>query len=227
MEKGDFINVEYVGRINLTGDIFDLTSEELAKKEGIHNPNHPYGPALIIIGSNMVIPGVMSELDKMKVGEEREFQVGPTQGFGLRDPKLIKIVPISKFIENKINPIPGEFFDVDGTQAKVQSVSGGRVRVDFNNPLAGKMLDYKVKILEKIDGDVKKIETLLKYYKMDFSGVDIKTKNAIITSKKPLNPIAQKMFSDMITKWIKSVEKVEFEQITDKKTKSANINVKK
>ena len=217
MRQGDFVEVEYVGRIKLTGEIFDLTSEELAKKEGIHNPKHMYGPALVVIGSNMVIRGVMEELEKMKVGEEREFDVLPPEGFGMRNPKLIKIIPFSKFIENKINPIPGEYFEIDGMQAKVQSVSGGRVRVDFNNPLAGKILTYRTKITRKIGGNKNKIEKLLKYYRIDYSGLETRGKRVVVKSGKPINPIAKKFVSGMVTKWIKGIEKIDFKEKAEAK----------
>jgi len=210
MKKGDFVEIEYVGRIKLTGEIFDLTSEELAKKEGIYNPKHAYGPALVIIGSNMVIPGVMKELEKMKVGEERTFEVSPKDGFGFRNPKLIKIIPLSKFIENKVSPVPGEYFEIDGMQARVQSVSGGRVRVDFNNPLAGKELIYRVKILRKIEGNKNKVEKLLKYYRIGYSKVGIQGDSLTVTSEKEINPIAKKVVTDMITKWVKGIKRVDF-----------------
>ena len=113
MQQGDFIEIEYVGRVKLTNEIFDLTSEEVAKKEKVYNPEAPYGPALVIIGSNMTIKGVMKELEKMEVSEERNFEVLPSEAFGARDPKLIKIIPFSKFIENKINPVPGTFFEIE------------------------------------------------------------------------------------------------------------------
>ena len=222
MKEGDFVEVEYVGRIKLTGEIFDLTSEELAKKEGIHNPKHMYGPALVVIGSNMVIRGVMKELEKMEVGKERTFDVSPPEGFGMRNPKLIRIIPISKFIENKINPVPGEYFEIDGMQAKVQSVSGGRVRVDFNNPLAGKMLTYKIKILKRVEGGKNKVEKLLKYYRIDYSGLEIRGKEVMVKSEKPIDPIAKKFVSDMVTKWLKGMERVNFKEKAEVK-KNAKI----
>lgn len=210
MKEGDFIEIEYVGRVKITNEIFDLTSEELAKKEKIFNPEHPYGPALVVVGSDMVIPGMMKELEKMEVGEERTFDVLPSGGFGMRNPKLIRIIPVSKFIENKISPVPGEYFEIDGMQAKVQSVSGGRVRVDFNNPLAGKTLTYRVKILKRVEGNRNKIEKLLEYYRVDYSGLEIKGKKAVIKSGKMISPLAKKMIYDMITKWVKGVENPEF-----------------
>jgi peptidylprolyl isomerase/FKBP-type peptidyl-prolyl cis-trans isomerase SlyD len=212
MQQGDFVEIEYTGRVKLTGEIFDLTSEDIAKKEKLYNPNAPYGPALVIVGSNMVIKGVMKELEKMEVSEELTFDVSPSEGFGLRNPGMIRIVPMSKFIENKINPVPGTYFDIDGLQAKVQSVSGGRVRVDFNNPLAGKTLTYNLKILRKIEGNREKIETLLKYYRITFSNVELREKAAEIKTAKPLNPLAKKIVNDMITKWVKGIEKTEFKE---------------
>ncbi len=212
MQQGDFVEIEYTGRVKLTGEIFDLTSEDIAKKEKLYNPGAPYGPALVIVGSNMVIKGVMKELEKMEVSEERTFDVSPPEGFGLRNPGMIRILPMSKFIENKINPVPGAYFDIDGLQAKVQSVSGGRVRVDFNNPLAGKTLTYNLKILRKIEGNREKIETLLKYYRITFSNVELREKEAEIKTAKPLNPLAKKIVNDMITKWVKGIEKTEFKE---------------
>jgi len=221
MQQGDFVEIEYVGKVKLTGEIFDLTSEDTAKKEKIYNPNAPYGPALVVIGSNMVINGVMRELEKMEVDEERQFEVSPQDGFGTRDPRLIKIIPMSKFIENKINPVPGTYFDIDGIQAKVQSISGGRVRVDFNNPLAGKALNYSVKITRKIDGTKEMIEALLKYYRIAFSHVMVSEREVEIKAKNAINPLAKKIVSDMVTKWIKGMEKVEFkEEIGNKKADS-------
>ncbi|NIO23029.1 MAG: peptidylprolyl isomerase [Candidatus Aenigmarchaeota archaeon] len=211
MKQGEFIEIEYVGRVKLTNEIFDLTSEELAKKENIYNPKHTYGPALVIVGSNMVIRGVMKEIEKMEVGEERQFEVSPGEGFGMRNPKMIRVLPISKFIENKINPVPGGYFEIDGMQAKVQSVSGGRVRVDFNNPLAGKDLVYRLKIVRRVEGNKNKVGKLLSYYRIGYSEVRIKERSLVIVSEKPVNPVAKRMVTEMATKWIK-VKKIEFKE---------------
>jgi FKBP-type peptidyl-prolyl cis-trans isomerase 2 len=220
MKQGNFIEIEYVGRVKLTNEIFDLTSEELAKKEGIFNPKHTYGPALVIVGSNMVIPGVMKEIEKMEVGEEREFVVSPSEGFGMRNPKLIRILPVSKFIENKINPVPGAYFEIDGMQAKVQSVSGGRVRVDFNNPLAGKELVYRVRILKRVEGSRNRVEKLLKYYRIRFSEVRIRERSLAVVSEKPVNPIAKRLVNEMVTRWVKGIKRIDFrEKGTGKKIK--------
>ena len=76
MKEGDFVHIDYVGRLSATGEIFDLTDAELAKKEGIYSEKTRYGPALVIMGAHMVIPGIEKQLLQMKVGEGREFVVG-------------------------------------------------------------------------------------------------------------------------------------------------------
>ena len=209
MKEGDFLKVEYVGRVSGTNEIFDLTNEELAKKEGIHNPNYRYGPVLVIIGAGMIVRGVENKLKEMKPGEEREFEVSPEEGFGNRDVKRIRIVSIANFIRQKINPIPGSFVEINGRQAKIQSVSGGRVRVDFNHPLAGKSVKYRIKITETISRPLERVKAILDYYRLD---AEIKLENGRleIRTKEKVQDIVRKLLTDIITKWVKGVKKVEF-----------------
>ena len=42
MQKGDFVEIDYVGRIAATNEIFDLTIEEIAKAEGVYNEKHKF-----------------------------------------------------------------------------------------------------------------------------------------------------------------------------------------
>ncbi len=218
MKKGDFIEIEFVGRVKATGEIFDLTSEELAKKEGLYRPGYKYGPALVVIGSDMTIPGVMKQLEAMEVGEEREFDVQPKDGFGLRSPKLIRVLPISKFTENRINPVPGEYYEIDGMRAKIQSVSGGRVRVDFNNPLAGKVLTYRVKILRKIEQRDDKIKKVLEYYGIENDGFKLKEGKLTIKAKNMPNKLTENIVKEILTKWINDIKNVLFEKSEKTKT---------
>ncbi|MBN2518690.1 MAG: hypothetical protein JXB14_07605, partial [Candidatus Altiarchaeota archaeon] len=60
-----------------------------------------------------------------------------------------------------MTPVPGMVFEVEGRPARIQSVSGGRVMVDFNHPLAGKETEYKVKVREVAKTENDKIKYLL------------------------------------------------------------------
>lgn len=211
MNKGDFLEIDYVGRVKATNEIFDLTSEEVAKKEKVYDPKQKYGPSLVVLGSGMAIPGVERQIEKMDIGEEKEFEIRPEEGFGARNPKLVKIISITKFFKEKINPVPGAYVNIDGIDAKIQSVSGGRVRIDFNNPLAGKELKYRLKIVGKIETTEEKIKSLLNHYNL--KGVETKIENneLIVKLEKDLNPVIKTLLEKMITKWIEEIKTVKFE----------------
>ncbi len=71
--------------------------------------------------------------------------------FGERDPGLVKLVPLKVFKANGINPVPGLVVVLENNlPGRIQSVSGGRVRIDFNHELAGKTLEYDLTMEEKI-----------------------------------------------------------------------------
>jgi len=208
MENGDFVKIEFVGRVKDTGEIFDLTDKELAKKEGIYNDKSKYAPSLVIIGSGGVISGVEDQLKTMKVGEKREFEVPYTNAFGKRDPALIKIVSMRKFIENKMNPVPGQFVTIDGATCKIQAVSGGRIRVDFNSPLAGKDLKYEVKLVEKLTEPRTRVEALLESYGIE-ADTKVEGEKAELKFKKP-NPHLEKFVEGLVKEWIKEIKIVSF-----------------
>jgi len=209
MKNGDFVKIEYVGRITATKELFDTTSEEVAKKENAFNDKQRYGPVLVIIDAGMAVPGVEKNILEMKEGEEREFDLKPVDAFGPRDPSKIKIIALAKFMKEKINPYPGAFINIDGMDAKIQSVSGGRVRVDFNHPLAGRELHYKLKLIFKINSVKEKAEAMLDHY--NFKGDRVIKENKLeITTEEPMQDMVQKMLTESIKKWISEIKDVKF-----------------
>jgi len=55
LTKGDFILIEYVGKVKETGDVFDTTIEEVAKKEGLYKEGDIYEPKLVVLGEGWVL----------------------------------------------------------------------------------------------------------------------------------------------------------------------------
>jgi len=216
MEKGDFVRVDFTGTVKATGDVFDTTSEEEAKRLGISNKDHKYGPVLVIVGAHMVPHGVEDQLKEMKVGEEREFDLSPEKAFGPRSPKLVKIVSISKFRQKNISPVPGIFVDIDNMQAKVRSVSGGRVVVDFNHPLAGRDLHYRLKVVEQVKDPLEKARSFIKYYHI---GGEASLKEGTLTLRME-KPVQQDSFREFLEKsikeWIPEVKELKIEGGPDK-----------
>lgn len=221
MKEGDFIKIEYIGRTAATREIFDLTQEDVAQKEGIYNPKQKYGPVFTIIGAHMVIPGMEKELLTLSVGQEKEFSVQPQEAFGSRIPQLVNVFSLTQFIRQKVDPHPGAFVEIDGMQGRVQSISGGRVRVDFNHPLAGKEVHYWVKIVSAIEKTDEKIKELIASFGFPFTP-KIENSTLTIESEKALPSEVKKFIEEPIKKWMPEITEIVFSEknVTEKKTEN-------
>jgi len=208
MQKGDFVEIEYVGKLE-SGEVFDLTDEELAKKEKIYNENAKYGPVPVIIGAGMIVPGLDESLEKLSIGKEEEIKVTPEKAFGQRNPDLIRVLPRSVFKEE---PKPGMVVNFDGHPGRIQSVSAGRVRIDFNSPLAGKTLIYKIKIVKEIKGIKERIEAVLEYFRIK-ADVKIEGKEAMIEGK--IQAPIRIEIGKLITKYA-GIDKIKFVEVFEK-----------
>jgi hypothetical protein len=69
-------------------------------------------------------------------------------------------MPLSEFTKRDLQPFPGMVVEIDNQKAKVQSVNGGRVRVDFNHELAGQTLTYDFKVVKILKTPQEKLDAL-------------------------------------------------------------------
>ena len=152
IKHGDFVTIEYTGKVD--GKIFDLTDEALAKKEKIYREHMKYGAVTIIVGRAQLIKGIDKALEGKKEGETFDIEIQPEDGFGKKSSKLIKIISAGMFKQQKVNPQPGMQVNIDGLIGHIISASSGRIIIDFNHPLAGKVLDYTITV-KKIVVDAK------------------------------------------------------------------------
>ena len=151
METGEMIEIDYVGKTD--GEIFDLTVQEKAEEAGLDTSSIELEPMKVLLGENYIIPGLEDALMDMEVGEEKELEIEAEEAYGKRDSENIDTFPESAFEEQGVQVRPGEEIMVGGKRGKVVSKGSGRVRVDFNHPLAGKDLEYWVKIVRKVEDD--------------------------------------------------------------------------
>ncbi len=186
IQKDDFIEMDYIGRIKASNKIFDLTLANVAIREGIFRENHKYKPIIICVGKRHLVAGLDKFLTGKEIGKEYEFEVQPEEAFGKRNPKLIQLAPSSFFKEKKINPVPGLTLVVDNALATVRSVSAGRVTLDFNHPLAGRTLTYWVKVLRKVTKEDEKIQAILSLLLNLEAKIQITEKEDIIEVEKKL-----------------------------------------
>ncbi|PKP53056.1 MAG: peptidylprolyl isomerase [Candidatus Altiarchaeales archaeon HGW-Altiarchaeales-3] len=156
-----FIKISYTARLKEDGRVFETTDEETAKKENIYNKQVIYRPIPIVVGGGHVVKGVDEALEKSNVGDKQDIEVPPEKGFGMRDPALVRLVSRKTFTQQKVNPVPGMIVTLDEKSARVQTVTGGRVRVDLNSELAGKTLVYGVNVEEEAKDKQSKINYLI------------------------------------------------------------------
>ena len=161
LKDGDFVKISYTSRSVVTGKVFDTTFEDKAKEAGILEEKRKYAPVLIVIGKGNLVKGLDASLRNMSVGEQKSIELSPEDAFGSRDPNLVRILPLAEFKKRDIDPFPGLVLDLDETKGTVKSVSGGRVMVDLNHPLAGEKLIYDLKVEEKLADDSSKIQAIL------------------------------------------------------------------
>jgi len=205
MQINDFVKVNYSGKIKETGMEFD---------KGENVP--------IIVGVNFTLKGIDNALLEMNAGDKKTIEIVPEDGFGNRDAKLVKLVPLSEFRKHDTKPYPGMFVNADNLQGRVLSVSGGRIRVDFNHPLSGKTLIYDLEIKEKIESIEEKIKAIIKIYariEEDKSKVLIKEKEVEIEVPPLINSVYKKKIADDIMKFL-GFEKVKFVENFEKAKES-------
>jgi len=215
LNKKDFIEIDFTGRLTESGDIFDSTIESDLKKSNLNLSAKPY---VLSIGSEMIVRGVDEFLEGKEIGKEYEITLEPEKAFGKRNPKLVQMIPTKIFIQQRLNPVPGAMFNMDGRLARIISVSGGRTMTDFNNPLAGKNVTYKIKINKKVDARIDQVKSVLDFFlKRDFPfEVKEKEKKLIITADKQIGEFL-KIFSDKFREILDLDLEVEFNEVKSKK----------
>ena len=162
--KGDFIELNFIAKVKDTNQVFDLTKEGDAKAMGLYNPKMKYNPIVICVGEKNVVSGLDEELVGKELNKKYSVEVNSEKAFGKKDTKLLKMVPSNVFLKNNIRPMTGLQVNLDGLVGIIRSVSGGRVVVDFNHPLAGRDLVYDFEINKKITDVHEKIYALIKFY---------------------------------------------------------------
>ena len=133
VQQHDFVEVDYTGKVE--GKVFDTTLPEMAS----YLPtDKPLKPLRVCVGERQLLPGLDEALIGKEIGTAFEVTLPPEKAFGKRDIKKIRIIPASTFKEHKVDPHPGLQVQVDGEMGVITGISGGRILVNFNHPLAGK-----------------------------------------------------------------------------------------
>jgi len=96
----------------------------------------------VILGSGQEIAGY--SLDRillgMSPGEAKKVMILPEEAYGPYDPAKTISVRTEQLTENGIIPVTGMTVIVGANQGIIKAISGERVELDLNHPLAGQTL---------------------------------------------------------------------------------------
>lgn len=161
LQKGDFILIDHIAKVKETGEVFDTTIEETAKKEHLYKEGEIYEPKLIVIGEGWVLKTLDESLTTIEITKKTPIEIPPKKAFGERDPEKIKRVSLRNLTTKGITPNLGKRIEYNGKMATIRTIGAGRVLLDFNPPLAGKTLIYEITIQKKLTTKKQKIAALI------------------------------------------------------------------
>ncbi len=141
--------------------LYDTTDAEAAKEAGIYNEKYNYAPMPYIVGSKTLFPDLEAAIESAEIGKEVEVVIPCEKAAGPKNPKLIELYPVKDFLKQEINPYPGLPVSFGNRNGIVISVGAGRVKVDFNNQLAGHDLMYRFTVVEEVADPVEKAKAIL------------------------------------------------------------------
>ena len=126
-------------------------SFSLALENGeIIDSNFDAQPATFILGDGNLLPGFEIPLKGLKAGDQGEFVISPENAFGQRNPENMQQLARDNFDQESLNI--GDVFSFQNGEGElpgvVIEVGDDSVKVDFNHPLAGRNIIFKVDIIE-------------------------------------------------------------------------------
>jgi len=137
VSKGNKVVLEYEGKLD-SGEIFDSSKGR--------------EPLEFVAGAGMVIKGFDESVIGMKKGEEKEFHIEAKNAYGEARPELVREIPKAMIKTDKEMKAGMVIMMAtpDGHQIPllIKEVKKDVVVLDINHPLAGKNLNFKIKVLD-------------------------------------------------------------------------------
>lgn len=145
IKEGSFVKVEYTGTFE-DGTVFDSTEDQGC-------------PLEFQVGAQQVIDGFEKAIVSMKLGEEKEVSLQPDEAYGAYEDDMKREIPRDR--------MPAEGLEVGMTlmatmptgmqvPVTITQMTKETVTIDLNHPLAGKVLNFKLKLVEIKEGELSK-----------------------------------------------------------------------
>lgn len=144
VENNNVVSVNYNLSIKGTGEQVEQTSKE-----------HPF---VFLFGAGGLLEDFENNLKGKKAGDQFDFFIEHSRGYGVRDEQHVVMIPIDAFLgedgkldsENVKVGVTLPMVDNEGHRlyGNVLEITAEFVKMDFNHPLAGKDLHFKGEILD-------------------------------------------------------------------------------
>jgi len=156
-QQGDFIRLAYTARTVEGDQLVDTTDEEVAEEEGVADQGE-FEPRVIVLGEGHLFEVVEEDIIGREIGESGSVTVPAAEAFGEYDESEVRTVAANKIPDDSRRP--GAQVQIDGDQGYLETIIGGRARVDFNHPLAGEEIAYEYEILGEVTDALERAEGL-------------------------------------------------------------------
>jgi FKBP-type peptidyl-prolyl cis-trans isomerase 2 len=134
---GNKVKIHYTGTFD-DGEVFDSSRE--------------VDPLEFEVGAGQVIPGFDNAVVGMAVGESKQVRLLEDEAYGPYNPEMVFDADPSQFEEGLALEVGQQFQTQmeDGTPLllTVKSVEGDKITLDANHPMAGKVLNFDLEVVE-------------------------------------------------------------------------------
>ncbi len=162
LQDDDFVRLAYTARTVEGDQLVDTTDPEVAEEEGIDTDEQTIEPRVIALGAGHLFESVEEDVMGKEAGDEGNVVVPAEEAFGGYDPDEVRTISAEKIPED--DRYPGAHVDIDNQHGHVETIVGGRARVDFNHPLAGEDIEYDYEILEEVEDRVERAQGMLSMF---------------------------------------------------------------
>ncbi len=139
VKKGNKVKVDYTGTLD-DGTVFDSSTHD----------NHSH-PLEFEVGSGQLIKGFDEAVIGMEKGDEKDIHIDAKDAYGDPNPELVQKVPREQLPKEELKEgmmLAMKLPNGQQLPGTIKEVSEKEVKIDFNHPLAGKALNFKIKLVE-------------------------------------------------------------------------------
>jgi FKBP-type peptidyl-prolyl cis-trans isomerase SlyD len=158
LQDGDFVRLAYTARTVEGGQLVDTTDPDVAEEEGVGDQG-TFEPRVIVLGAGHLFDSVEQEVVGQEPGASGSVVISAAEAFGEYDESEVETVAANRIDED--DRYPGARVQIDGQQGTLETIIGGRARVDFNHPLAGQEIEYDYEVLDEVEDELERARGLL------------------------------------------------------------------